>query len=138
MDFDALVKKGEVKEGMGNAAREQYAHKVGLKKPNPAGLFDMHGNVAEWCSDWYGEKLSGGADPVGPEGGSDRVVRGGGWGSDPDNCRSANRNRYVPSYRGGCWRFVPDCCHSTYRGNIEPSGRNGPLGFRVARSQSAQ
>ena len=98
----------------GNTGSEQYAHKVGLKKPNPWGLYDMHGNVWEWCSDWYDEKLSGGTDPVGPDGGSFRVLRGGSWGYFPGSCRSASRSR------GG------------------PSVRNYGLGFRVARSQSAQ
>ena len=91
-----------------------YPHAVGLKKPNPWGLHDMYGNVWEWCSDWYG-KLPGGADPVGPEGGSDRVYRGGCWGNDPAGCRSA--------YRGY---------------NVVPSYRDSGLGFRVARSQSAK
>ena len=93
---------------------EQYAHKVGLKKPNPWGLHDMHGNVWEWCSDWYGEKLSSGVDPVGPNGGSNRVDRGGGWGNYPGDCRSASRDGDGPSDRGY------------------------GLGFRVARGQSVQ
>ena len=65
----------------GNAENvgEDYAHKVGLKKPNPWGLHDMHGNVLEWCSDWYGDALSGGVDPIGPEEGPHRVIRGGSW-----------------------------------------------------------
>ena len=100
----------------GNAKNigEQYAHKVGLKKPNPWGLYDMHGNVEEWCSDRFSGNLSGGVDPVGPNGGSFRVSRGGGWWSNPGLCRSA------------------------FRGYLVPSIRNHDLGFRVARSQSVQ
>ena len=112
LDLEA-AKKGEIKAGPGNAAREQYAHKVGTKKPNPWGLHDMHGNVFEWCSDWYDGKLAGGIDPVGPERGSNRVLRGGSWRYSPGNCRSA------------------------YRFSLDPSFRGISLGFRVARSQSA-
>ena len=110
LDLDAS--KGEIKAGPGNAGREQY--KVGLKKPNPWGLHDMHGNVAEWCSDWFEEKLSGGTDPVGTKGVLSRVFRGGNWGHSLGDCRSAARDGHAPS-----------CRIST-------------LGFRVARSQSAQ
>lgn len=70
------------------------------KKPNPWGLYDMHGNVWEWVGDWYGEYGSGTVtDPQGPSvgGASVRVFRGGCWGSTTGNCRSANRNWYAPS-----------------------------------------
>jgi len=96
LDAEAL-KKGEIKAGPGNAAREQYAHTVGTKKPNPWGLYDMHGNVFELCSDWYGEELSGGVDPVGPVATPQgifeaaRVCRGGWWCDGPGRCGSAKR-----------------------------------------------
>ena len=97
-------------------SREQYAHKVGMKKPNPWGLHDMHGNVFEWCSDWYGGALSGGVDPAGPKKDSGlRVNRGGSWWLKPGDCRSADRSFGEP--------FAHDY---------------GRLGFRVARSQSVQ
>ena len=114
---DDESKLGEYAWFRGNAfsAGEEYAHKVGLKKPNPWGLHDMHGNVWEWCSDWYGRVLSGGTDPVGPEKGSTRVNRGGCWGFGPGQCRSATR----------------------HTGFVQME-REEYLGFRVARSQSAQ
>ena len=83
---------------------------VTVDKPENA----MHGNVWEWCSDWGGSGLSGGSDPVDPEAGSYRVRRGGSWVNLPHYCRSASRDNRVPS------------------------DRNDGLGFRVARSQSAQ
>ena len=57
-------------------------HEVRQKRANGFGLFDMHGNVWEWCWDGYADKLPRGVDPRGPEGITDRVVRGGGWGSN--------------------------------------------------------
>lgn len=83
---------------------EKYAHEVGLKKPNPFGLFDMHGNVWEWCQDGYDErqysKLAGKVvqDPQVPQDpqlptGFLMASRGGGWLSGGESCRSANRNK---------------------------------------------
>ena len=78
--------------------KEAYAHRVGLKKPNPWGLYDMHGNIYEWCADWYKSTLAGGEDPQGPSTGTLKVLRGGGWGYDPARCRSADRNKNDPSF----------------------------------------
>ena len=82
------------------------------RRPNPWGLYDMHGNVWEWCKDWYGDYLSGHVtDPKGPSSGSCRVGRGGNWGSSARGCRSAYRYSSTPGYR------------------------RGSLGFRLARAQ---
>ena len=67
------------------------AHPVGKLKPNPYGLFDMHGNVWEWVQDKYRNKLPGGVDPLHASSGSDRVIRGGSWYFSAQYLRSANR-----------------------------------------------
>jgi formylglycine-generating enzyme required for sulfatase activity len=74
---------------------------VGKKMPNAWGLYDMHGNVLEWCSDWHGDYPGGLAvDPTGSTDGSHRVTRGGFWFFSASGCRSAYRSWLVPTKRG--------------------------------------
>ncbi len=77
-------------------------HRVGQKHANAWGLYDMHGNVWEWCQDWYDKEYYAKSpvdDPGGPPTGSHRVFRGGGWNVVAGGCRSAYRDHFVPGFR---------------------------------------
>ena len=87
-------------------------HPVGQKKPNPFGLHDMHGNVWEWCLDWYQDPYPGGSvtNPSGPSLAVSRVFRGGGW------------------------DYIAASCRSAFRNNVSPTRRTNYVGFRVVLS----
>jgi Sulfatase-modifying factor enzyme 1 len=112
---------------------EQRTHPVSQKRPNGFGLFDMHGNVFEWCWDWFGEGYyyqSPADDPTGPAGASYRVIRGANCSSELRCARSAARHRCVPGDRGyGVgFRLARDAspgngsvASGTGGGNVDPS-----------------
>lgn len=90
---------------IGNSANKTQP--VATKKANGWGLHDMHGNVSEWCKDWFEPKLRGGADPAGPDMGEERVVRGGNWFWHPQDCRAAARTSAKADCKESAFGFRP-------------------------------
>ncbi|NUQ62208.1 MAG: SUMF1/EgtB/PvdO family nonheme iron enzyme [Pirellulales bacterium] len=111
---------------------------AGRKKPNAWGLFDMHGNVAEWCNDRYGDtyyRTSPAANPRGPAEGKRFVLRGGAWNSTADACRSTRRAGEDPGFADACFsrdaigfrcvRRAPDPAASERTVHYRPDRRTG-------------
>ena len=90
--------------GPGSTGSTKQTHSVGTRTPNAWGLYDMSGNVWEWCRDWYGT-LAYGADPVGSASGSGRVLRGGSWYNNANYCTSSYRGDANPLFGSGNYGY---------------------------------
>ena len=114
---------------------EGRTHAVGGKKPNPWGLYDMHGNVSEWVQDWHGtyhHASSPASNPQGPQQGTGRVFRGGDWHHPHDGgiVQSAYHALFLP---GGRWDEIARDLRSAARSVSAPDSRMYHCGFRLVR-----
>ena len=101
-ESDASFAKHEP-DGKGGCSERHTV--VGSYLPNAWGLYDMHGNVSEWCLDWTGNLSGGVTDPQGASSGARRVLRGGRWSTKMNGCTSSSRGSNVPSYCDGSCGF---------------------------------
>jgi formylglycine-generating enzyme required for sulfatase activity len=120
--------------GNGNTRNEQYPHRVGQKKPNPWGLYDMHGNVQEWCRDTLVGDPPGGRDPEVTATSSLRICRGGNWQLGPDNCRSGYRCGNKPDFRAALQGLRVALCPVRTAG-ITQSGAESPSAREMTSDQ---
>ncbi|MHC6204710.1 formylglycine-generating enzyme family protein [Breznakiellaceae bacterium SP9] len=114
--------------GWYNSNSGRKTHPVGTKQANAWGLYDMHGNVGEWCWDWYGDYSSANqTDPTGAASGFTRVLRGGSWGS------SGNWSSYDWDRDNYNWDNSAALLRSANRGDGNPKNHYNNVGFRVVR-----